>query len=457
MRGSILAMMVAAPLACTDDTARDGVELEPRCGGETAIEVVELGPGEGVYSVSPFDEDRVLVRIGTETEVQRTVVASTCGGAPEPVSPGVSWVFEHDGVLLGCDDDNALVQLRELGDPSPQLLVERGCASARNEFGMVAIESAEGSTTGRLLRLRVQGQAIVREPLLEDLRVPTFPYLYNGLLRDEAGAVGNDGTLRVVNIVSGAVTPIADAVDTWYPVEDRMLVRHGPGAPEGEGAIRLVDRHAGTNEVLTIAGANDRIAFMHDTLFVGLDGPAQTQLQVVDARDGRPIVPPAGFTVGGAPAPGVLWLSRFADDGFVTHFRWREGEAPVEIASCYACGLRAVSAPDGALISGDAPAPTLWFAEADGGAAQQLAGPVGREFALLEDRRVLTVPGSDDVEGPLLVFDPDEPAPLVLAEQVSPWSTYLTDTYRGDPRDVLYESAPLDGAHALQLVRLAER
>lgn len=47
--------------------------------------------------------------------------------------------------------------------------------------------------------------------------------------------------------------------------------------------------------------------------------------------------------------------------------------------------------------------------------------------------------------------------PLVLAEQVSPWSTYLTDTYRGDPRDVLYQTTPLDGAHALQLVRLAER
>lgn len=453
----LAALGLVTPLACSDDRTLAGVEVEPRCGGEAEVELVELGPGEGVQLVYGFDDDRVLVRIGTETEFLRAVVVSTCGGTAEPVSPGIAHVFEYEGVLLACDPDFALVQLRELGDPSPQVLVERGCANVRNEFGLVAFEAAEGSTSGRLLRLRVEGQTVRREPLLEAVRVPSYDFVYGGLVGDQALVTTVDGAVQAVNIVTGAVRWIADEATVVGHDDDLWLVHHDPGAAAGDGAVELVDRRTGEVTALTIAGPHERVTLAHGIVVVGLD--TRSQPEVFAAADGHAITPPAGLRVRGVAAPGVLWLSRDDDDGGATHFRWREGEAPIEIASCSHCGMATVSSPDGALISsGEPTAPTMWFADAGGGVAQRVASAVGQAYSLLEDRRVLTIPGYYDVvSGPLLVYTPDDPTPQVLADDVSPWSTYLTDVYRGDPRDVLYETAPLDEVHALHLVRLGER
>ena len=168
---------IALLFGCSEDDAFvTEVELEPRCGGNGAVKLLELADDEQVGRVASFDGEAFVVDllIGHDEDeyARRSVVVSPCGDDVQEVAANLASVFVWNGALLGCDGNRNLVQPDGVDDPAPEMLVERGCDRVHTDSAIVAYEAALDAGIGRLVAIRSNGDGTVEiETLAEGVVV----------------------------------------------------------------------------------------------------------------------------------------------------------------------------------------------------------------------------------------------------------------------------------------------
>ncbi len=452
-------LLCAALVGCADEDRSSDVELEPRCGGDGIVKLLELDPSEASGVVQRFDDERLRVTTyATEGGGSlRSLLVPDCGGEPESIAPNLAWVLLEQGVLLGCDRDGALVRLASLDDDAPVVLAERACGYRPTKHGLVTLDARPGAEVARLVRIRADGRGSVAvDTLLDDIPIASNAQYFPAVSDDEAFAVRSDDALWRVDLATGGSDAIVHGVADYWISPTHVLYRRIDAFPDGETAVMLHDRTTGAETVLAAAfPASVMIELGEDVAVLGRNRlPAPLWFSTAD---GHAIVPPAGTQVVWASEGGVFWLNRIdTARQIVDVLRWREGTEPERTFTCRDCATRGTAGRPGLQVVVELPGQPreLWFATDTGGQAKRIATPIGEDFRMLADDRVLTVL---DETGDLLVYPPDGGAGHKLATSVRPWSVWsLESSDGGSNRDLFYEVDDDAGDHALYSARLAD-
>jgi hypothetical protein len=460
-------------LACReDDVFVTDVELEPRCGGDGPVKLLDLADDEEAWQVYRHNEaDDVVVMIGPashepgEEYSLRSVVVSACGDDVREVAPNLDSVFVWEGALLGCDVDRNLVQPDGVDDLSPAMLVRRGCDRVHTESAIIAYDAAFDDHIGRLVAIRSLGDGTVMvETLVEGVVVlggetsVYRPHIQN----DKAYVRMPDLSVHAVDLATGTSTVlIADVVSTSIS-PSHILYQSASAVQDDLAPLVLRDRESGTEVVLVEAFPTEQGRTLADN-HVKLEGPDHwgdpSARRWFWTSDGREFVAPGGTQIMTVLADGAVWLNGYDEASYESELlRWRESKLPERVLSCRDCvdvthnyWRGGVQIRRGASIVKDT---QLWFVRDEGGAAELLAGRVSRDFLQLADDRVLTVLGGDEEHGELVLHDYRDASQRTLHPRVGTAAIFLTMLFNVEG-DVLYQVDDAERGHALYHALLA--
>jgi hypothetical protein len=461
---------MAMLLGCSaDDAFVTDVELEPRCGDEAPVKLLDLAEDEVVGEVASFDGEAFVVDVlvGSDADgyARRSVVVSDCGDDAQEVAANLHSVFVWEGALLGCDADRNLVQPNGVRDPTPEMLVRRGCDRVHTDSAIVTYEEGADAGIGRLVAIRSNGDGTVEiETLADGVVVVGDPSLvYRPLVQDEVAYVRMpDLSVHAVELASGTnVLLIADVVSAQIS-RSHILYQSASAVQQDLAPLVLRERKTGSEVVLDNAFPTngDRVLSENYVRLHGAAGtPTLTGPRWFWTSDGREFFAPGGTAILSVLPDDSAWLSRYDDVSYEQELlRWREAELPERVVSCQDCldmshDVRrgGVHIRRGRDFSGDA---ELWFARDAGGDPELLASRITSDYAHLADDRVLTVVDREEDRGTLVLHDYRDPAEQVLDPQVRTTSIFLTLLFdRQD--DVFFEVDDAERRHALYHARLA--
>lgn len=449
-------------LACGEDDAFvTDVELEPRCGGEGAVKLLDLADDEEVGQVGSFDGEafRVELLVGREDDEdddysRRSVVVSACGDDVQDVAPNLDSVFVWEGALLSCDRNGYLVHADALDDSSPTVLAERACGYRILESVIVAYDVAAGETVGRLIAIRSLGDGELEvDTLVEEVVVPKadgswFPSLVGG----EVFVRTPELDVLAVDVASGTSTILLDDVVSASVWGSQVLYQSANMVQEDLAPLVLRDRETRSEVVLDAAFPTDRGRLLADD-YVRLDGPDDwgdpSAQRWFWTSDGREFVAPGGTTIMRVISHGDVWLTGYDESMCETAVsRWREAKLPERVMSCRDCQVQATNRGVHILRRWDSSGRELWFARDEGGDAVLLAAGIDYEFLQLVDDRVLTSVEEDESHDRLMLHDYRDGSVRTLDRNVRSSAIFINWLLAGG-REVFYEVDDADRGHAL--------
>ena len=461
-------------VGCRDDVVDPSdVHFEPQCDEQGPVELLRLGDDEQVGRVArvgdEVDGDIHVLVISTDDAQgdaptgRRNVVVDRCGEEATELAPGITSVTRWGAVLVGCLDGD-LVRLSRYDDPSPTLLARRGCAArAVGDDLWVTIEAEPGATEGRLVSLELDGSGVEVRELL-DGAVVGGPGTFTAptVIDDRAFVRTTDFALVSVSPRTHDVRIELEQADAWSTHPHALAYRAPVVDPDEPTPIIVRDRRTGAEQTLDAEiPASWRFGWFADGVLGA--GPSLPSLTYRWFRLDplRELVPPEGMRIETVRSDGLVWLSQLDEtNGDTSFFRWREGQAPQHALTCTYCGVAQAYRGDFIEVMVQTRYEhlvDLWRLDDDGGPARPLASAINREYHVMGDDRVLTVPvGHSFDHGPLQLHDGSGGPTVTLAPRVHRHAAGLTWLY-DVPDEVLYVADPSasHGTHALFRAKLS--
>lgn len=448
--------------ACGDEHDPADLYLEPLCGDQRVVELLEF-PGESINGVERLSEDDDLYVELLDLDVTddgvvtstRGVVVDRCGEEVTELQPGITDVMPLGDALVACRDGD-LVRLARYDDPSPVLLARHSCHAMPVGDRWVAITADPEAETGTLVALEVEGSEIEVRPLLDDLDLPAIPEA-PGLVEQPTHVPNVIGSQVFAWTTSGALFSVDPRTgETRLELEreqvqavsfDEAAIAYRAPVPPGQNLAPIVlrDRRTGADQPLAAEIPAWWVFFWKAPGVLTVTpqaGSSQARWFLLDPV--RELVVPPGMDAEKVRADGYAWLGqRDEATGGVSLMRWREGEEPRVVLTCTKCEPAWIDHEVDwidVLIETETPARyELWRLDDHEGPARLLADGVGEEYEVLDDGRLLSVPLVMSGQwGPLELFESADEPGVALFRSVARFSTSFTVDHGGG--DILYVS-----------------
>lgn len=457
------ALLFAWVFACGDDVVSPAdAPFEPLCGVDEPVELLQLGD-ETVASIRRIREgdDLHVIVVPSEDAAPlpvRSMVMDPCGDEVIEVPTNPSFLVRWDEVLVGCVDSD-LVRLSAYDDASPEVIARRGCAVRELGEQRITLAFEPGSDVGHLVALEVTGSEVVVRSLLDGVMTRETDY-HPAVAGERVFVQTTDLAIRSVDPSTGVVALEVEHAEpeAWSIHAEAIVYRPPVLDPEHPEPLVIHDRRTGAERTLDAEIPTSWFFGWWDegVLTARPPGPPVGQ-RWFWLDTGREVIAPEGTTIETVRSDGLVWLGRIDEaTGEYALLRWREDEAPELAWSCTYCGIQYSQA--GAylellVVTFQDARYALWRIDDAGGPARMLTDAVGYQYHVMDDGRVLTVVTGGE-HGPLTLSDGRGGPPVTLVPRVRYYAPALTWLY-GEPDEIVYETAPSSGTHALYRAHLA--
>ena len=459
--------------ACADDVATFDAPLQPQCGSDGPVTLVELAEDEVIGSFWRYgdDEGSILTAVvaaepppaGELAAVKRHLVVDRCGEELGRTSVDVGWLTPRHDEVFGCSRDGQLLHLRTIDDPDPTIVTRGSCYFAEVAGVLVGKDVDPETSDEQLVTITVAPDGVHRSTLLAGLQPdddPVYPptiYLVEDLIFAQLAA---DGSVHSVDPATGQVQLEVASAGDFYP-QPRAIAYRPTILADGEtGPVRVRARESGAEVTVVENLPADAGLYWHDeTILRAFASDTQPLGRWFALSPLHEIVPPTGTEIVTIREDGLIWLQRDHEDWRTDFLQWHEGQDPVVVMECKSCFAGWPFDHGDLYVGVNTVYPErleVWRVRSDGSAPTKVAYPVNNDYDVLDDGRILAV---DDVSqtsayGPFLLFDGNGGPGHTIAEHVERHAATATRLY-ATPGDVIYEALHDDGTGALYRARLA--
>ena len=453
MRGAWLGL--AAAIGCgPDEAVPEPQGLAPVCGEEGPVELLRLDTHPWVWAIGGSSDLQVSVG-------GRSVVLDECGDLLAEVDPSVQGFYWLDDTLLGWTrdeqpgSDEPIFDLQAWpeygGEPTP---VARRVWTAAWENGRLVLERDETLTRGRLLWVHSDANGLTVDELVDGVDLETNPGF--GFVPVGARVLIQtiDDGVQSIDPRTGDSEVVLGPVPRWTANLRWLAYAEAPGAA-GFRSVFVRDRESGVEHRLAsdVPGAWRASVFLtsEHVLTVG-DGHGAARWFHLDPP--REIEVPHDASVLWVHPDGAAWWFLPEDDGVLGSL-WFQPSPSGQTRVRHGEWMWRIGAGEDSVDFGTR--------RHDGFVDVDRATPDGRleRIAVIEssryhrdDRgRYLTSKARDEY-GPLVFYDGVDPEGQTVVPAAHRDSTNLSTRY-GELEDILYESDPASGTHALFRARIA--
>lgn len=452
MRGGWLAVVVA--LGCGLDEPPPQV-LDPVCGREGPMELLRLDADTTAWAIGIGGSTDLRVLAG-----ERSVVLGECGERLAEVDPSVFNFRWLGNTLLGwtrrdvSEDADLMAWSAYDGDQST---VARRATTLLFQDGMLVLEPHETLEQSRLLWVRDGDEGLAITELVDDADLGPNPGV--GVVTVGAQVLiqtVGDGVISL-DPHTGHAEPMLPHPRAWT-ANHRWLAHAEPADDAGVHAVYVRDRETGVDQRLAAdvpAAWDASLHLSSEQVLRVIGGPGNARWFHLDPP--REISAPQNATVLGVHPDGAAWWFVPDHDRSLGSLWFQTSQGARHVVR-HGARMWAIDRHeawiDFATRRGSDPFLDVYRATPDG-QLRRIAIIDDTRSIVDEDGRHLTFQGSGDY-GPLVLYDGVDPEGIT----VLPWvdrDTTSRSVHYGDFEDIIYESDPATGTHALFRARIADR